>query len=147
VAVPKKASSPIMKAVDALRRFMEKKKFAISNGAVHRKIPDSKYTYIYFGSVNTFLLQSLGNAEIADEIVTSIATLTNLLSQPKCALIKPIHIDYNYIEVQPRGTCFDIWNKCFVKDPVELKGSPRAFVKYHYVEGRIPKPRLFVEGM
>jgi len=136
-----------MKAVDTLRRFMEKKQFAICNGAAYRKIPESKYTFVYFGSVNTFLLQSLGNSEIADEIVTNISTLTNLLSQPKCALIKPINIDYNYIEVQPKGTCFDIWNKCFIKDPAELKGSPRAFVKYQYVEGRIPKPKLFVEGM
>jgi len=113
-----------------------------------QKIPESNYTFVYFGSVNTFLLQSLGNSEIADEIVTNISTLTNLLSQPKCALIKPINIDYNYIEVQPKGTCFDIWNKCFIKDPAELKGSPRAFVKHQiYQEGRIPKPKLFVEGM
>ena len=136
-----------MQAVDALRRFMQQKQFSICNDAVYRKITESKFTYVYFGSVNTFLLQSLGNAEIADQIVSSIKPLTHLLSQPKCALIKPINIDYNFIEVQPTGTCFDIWNKRFVKNPVDLKGSPRAFARYKYVAGIVPKPRLFIEGM
>jgi len=39
-----------MKAVDALRRFMDKKNFALCNSSVYRKIPESKYAYVYFGA-------------------------------------------------------------------------------------------------
>ena len=135
-----------MSAVDALRRFMDQNQFALCNGSVYKMVPEAKYTYIYFGSVNTFLLQSLGNHEIADQIVSNISVLNTLLSQPQCRLIKPIQIDYNFIEVLPRGTCFDIWNKTFVKDPPHLKCSPRAFVRYTLVEGKVPKPKVFIEG-
>ena len=55
-------------------------------------------------------------------------------------------MDYNFIEVLPHGVCFNIKEKKFEKDPKELKGSPRAFVKCRYDEKKIPYPRFFVEG-
>lgn len=135
-----------MKAVDALRRFMERRQFSFCNGAVYKKIPEAKYTYVYFGSVHTFLMQSLGNKELANEIVTHVSTLSQLLSQPSCRLVEPMKIDYNIIEVLPSGTCFNIEMKSFSVDP-PIFGSPRAFVRYTFDENKVPYPKIFVEGI
>ena len=61
-------------------------------------------------------------------------------------MIPQLKINYNYIEVQD-GYFFDIKNKSFVKNPTLSGASPRAFVLYKYREGRIPKPKPFIEGM
>ena len=55
--------------------------------------------------------------------------LSTLLSEAACRLIKPIEIDYNFMEVADQQL-FDIAGKRFIKDSGSLKGSPRASIPY-----------------
>ena len=87
----------------------------------------------------------LGNMAVADVAAPFLQPLCGMQSEPSCKLIKPIVIDYNYIEVLPEGTCFNILEKSFQQQP-NMKGSPRAFVKYVYDERKRPKPIPFIEG-
>jgi len=72
--------------------------------------------------------------------------ISTLLSQPACTIIKQIEINYDHIEVLPKGTFFWISKKSFTKEP-NFTGSPRAFVFYTYRPGYLPKPKPFMEGM
>jgi len=60
----------------------------------------------------------MGNPEIANEIVSFVSVIINLLSEKSCRLISQISIDYNYIEVQLRDWCFNI-----EKNASDLKGN------------------------
>ena len=82
--------------------------------------------------------------EVADNIASYIFPITNILSDPSCRIIKPIIIDYNFIEVMS-GYFFNIGKKLFEKNPTTLVGSPRAFVLYEYT-GTVPYPKPFIEG-
>ena len=92
-----------------------------------------------------YLLNLLGNVEVADLIASHVTQLTTLLSEPACRLIKPIEIDYNFIEVEDQYL-FDIAGKRFIKESGSLKGSPRAFIRYEYSESKKPNPAPFIEG-
>ena len=121
------------------------KNYGLYCGRIYHKCEDAKHTMVFCCSVETFLLSILSNQNVADIVTPFVGMLTQLLSKPACRLIKPITIDYNFIEVLPDGMCFDIAHKCFVKDPV-MTGSPRAFCKYVYNEDRCPYPLKFVQG-
>ena len=47
--------------------------------AYNRKVPESKYTYSYCVTVKVYLLNLLGNVEIADVIAPFLQMLTGLL--------------------------------------------------------------------
>ena len=83
--------------------------------------------YIYCTSIKNYLLNLLGNSEIADIISSHITQLTSLLSEPTCRLLEHIKTDFNFVEVCD-GFCFDIEEKKFSRNPKRLKGSPRAYV-------------------
>ena len=119
--------------------------FDILLGRVYKKIPEATYTYIYCISVKDYLLNVLGNVEVADLIASHVTQLTTLLSEPACRLIKPIEIDFNFIEVEDQYL-FDIAGKRFIKESGSLKGSPRAFIRYEYSESKNPNPVPFIEG-
>ena len=144
--VPVKPTSKLMIAVDALRRHMEDRKYAICNGCVYKKIDDSQFTFVYYGSIKYYILNSLDNSELANEIIPYVTPLIKLLSEPACRLIKPIKIDFNFIEVLPKGCCFNIKMKKFEMYP-KMDGSPRAFVKYNYDVDRMPNPVIFTQGI
>ena len=84
-----------------------------------------------------YLLNLLGNVEVADLIASHVTQLTTLLSEPACRLIKPTEVDYNFIEVEDQYL-FDIAGKRFIKESGSLKGSfiPRAFIRYKYSESK-----------
>ena len=90
-----------------------------------------------------YLLNLLGNVE--DLIAPHVTQLTTLLSEPACRLIKPIEIDYNFIEVEHQHL-FDIAGKRFIKESGSLKGSPRAFIRYEYSESKKTNPAPFIDG-
>ena len=119
--------------------------FDILLGRVYKKIPEATYTYIYCTSVKDYLLNLLGNVEVADLIASHVTQLTTLLSEPACRLIKPIEIDYNFIEVEDQYL-FDITGERFIKESGSLKGSPRAFIRYEYSESKKPNLVPFIEG-
>ena len=119
--------------------------FDILLGRVYKKIPEATYTYIYCTSVKDYLLNLLGNVEVADLIAPHVTQLTTLLSEPACRLIKPIEIDYNFIAVEHQYW-FDIAGKRFIKESGSLKGSPSAFIRYEYNESKKPNPAPFIEG-
>ena len=85
--------------------------------------------------------------EVANAITPNMNTIMKLLSNPTCRIIIPIKINYNLIEVLPKGTCFQISTKSFVKfQTIPENVTPRAFVKYTFNKNRIPYPRPFVQG-
>ena len=114
-------------------------------GDVYKLIPLSTKTYGFLKPVKSYLLNALQNSEVADNIASHVFQISALLSQPSCRIIKPITIDYNFIEVLPKSFFFNIEKKDFEMNPRELKGSPRAFVVYTY-DGVVPLPEPFVEG-
>ena len=92
-------TNSFMKAVDVLRRYMKSKNCGLNDGAVYVKIPESKYAYVFRQSVDDYIHDVLGEAELANEIATHTDQLIRRLSHPCCRLITPIVFDYNYIEV------------------------------------------------
>ena len=115
VAMKRLPSNPVCKAVDSIQRLMKEKGYSLSGGNVFKKVEDSSFTSVYASDVRTFLLRSLANDEIANSLVCHINQVTSLLSSPACRLIRPLEIDYNLIEVLPKGVCFHIAGKRFVK--------------------------------
>ena len=127
-------TSKFMQAVDVVRVFMTRHSFGLRDGSIFIKPPDAKFTFVFVCSVRTFLLTIVGNPEIADQIANYVNPISNLLEEPACRLLKPLDIDFNYIEVLPEGTLFDIAGKTFTRDHKKLHDSPRAFVSYVYNE-------------
>lgn len=136
-----------MQAVDVVRRFMTTHSFGLRDGSIYIKPPDATFTFVFVCSVRKFLLTIVGNPEIADQIATYVNPIANLLEEPACRLLKPIEIDFNYIEVLPEGTLFDIAGKKFTRDHQKLRGSPRAFVSYVYNKNKDPNPKPFIQGI
>ena len=124
---------------------MNDNEFGLHDGHVYRKVPDGKYTYTYCSPVKDYILSTMSNVAVADVCAPLMRQLIGLLSEPACRMIQPIPIDYNYIEVED-GYCLHIEKKVFVQDPVQLKGSPRAYVRYKFKDGVIPAPIKFIEG-
>jgi len=102
---------------------MDQYHFGLFDGSVYKKAPGAEFTYVHCSSVKDFLHYIMGNIEVADQIAFHINPLVNLLSEKYCRLIKPLVIDFNFIEVLPKGTCFDIEGKKFVARPSNLKGK------------------------
>ena len=119
--------------------------FNILLGRIYKKIPEATYNYIYCTSVKDYLLNLLGNVEVPDLIAPHVTQLTTLLSEPACRLIKPIEIDYNFIEVEHQYLLDIAWKR-FTKESRSLKRSPRAFIRYEYSESKQPNPAPFIEG-
>ena len=122
VAARMRPTNKLHQAVDVVRRYMEEMNFGLFDGSIYNKPAHSKHTYVFASDVHTFIHHILGNAEVADAIISYVSPIISLLSQKSCRLIRPIQMDYNFIEVLPRGTCFNIRRKCFELDPVDLKG-------------------------
>ncbi|XP_057293352.1 uncharacterized protein LOC130621979 [Hydractinia symbiolongicarpus] len=146
VTIPVKPTNKLCQSVDIVRRMMERNSFGLCNGGVYKKIGESRYTYVYCCSVKSYLYRSLKNKAIANEITPNLRELVFLLSDGECQIIDHITLDYNYIECLPNGVCYNIAKKCFDIKP-NLKGSPRAFVRYFHREGKNPEPKPFIEGV
>ena len=137
----------VMIAVDVVRRYMSDKNFGLFGDSVYKKALRAVFTYVFYSSVKVFLMNLLGNSNIAEEIVSYVTPLTALLSESSCKLISPIKIDYNFIEVLPTGTCFNSELKKFEVNPKDLVGSPRAYIRYVYDEDVEPNPEPFIKGL
>lgn len=101
---------------------MDQFDYGIFDGSLYMKAPEAKFTYVFCKTVHDFIHSIMGNTEVANVMAHHACQIISLLKVKSCRLIEPIIIDYNFIEVLPRGTCFDIENKSFVKDPKNLKG-------------------------
>ena len=112
-----------MQAVDVVRRLMEKFSYALFDGCVYRKPEESCYTFVYCSTVHDFIHSILGNKEVAEAIASQTSTLVSLLSVPACQLIAPIKMDFDFIEVLPYGTLFQISKKSFVTTGDSLTGK------------------------
>lgn len=146
-SLPYVPKSKVLIAVDVVKRYMFDNAFGLFDGSVYKKAPESVYTYVFCSSVKVFLMNLLGNMEIAEEIISFVPLIITMLAEPSCRLIKPIAIDYNFVECLPSGTCFNIEMKAFENHPESLKGSPRAYVRYTFVENVEPNPELFIQGI
>ena len=133
VSAQMRPTSRLMQAVDVVKRFMDQFSYALHDGCMYRKPKEAKYTFVYCSSVHDFIHSILGNAEVAEVIASHTSTLISLLSVPACRLIQPIDMDYNFIEVRPLGTLFDIEGKCFVSDGSKLKGDYSCFTQFSFV--------------
>ena len=117
-----RSTNKLLQEVDVVRRFMDQMGYGLYDGSVCCKPTETKYTYIHCSEVHRFIHHILGNSDIDDSIISYVSPIINPLSEKSCRLIPPIEIDFNFIEVLPPGTCFDIRNKCFKLDPIDLKG-------------------------
>ena len=122
-----KPSNKLNQAVDVVRRYMEKFNYGLYDGFVYKKPKVAKFTYVYCSDVHSFIHHILGNTEVADAIVSYVSPIVSLLSVKACRMIEPIIIDFNYIEVKPYGTCFNIEGKCFELDPSGIVGKIVTF--------------------
>ena len=136
---------PVCKAISAIARLMECKKYAMCNGKVFKKLEKSKFTYVECTTVENFLMAVLKNVEIAELLTKVYGTVKEYLKNPSCGLVRQLKIDYNVIEVLPSGTLFHIARKEFVQHET-FNASPRAFIHYTYKSDRVPYPRPFVQG-
>ena len=66
VSVPQNPSSKIRQSVYLIRRVMKSNNYGLHDGCIYKKLEECKYTYIYYTSVKNYLLNVLGNFEIAD---------------------------------------------------------------------------------
>ena len=114
-----------MQAIDVIKRFMERFNLGLHDGCVYKRPREAKFTYVYCSTVFDFIHSILGNPEIADVIAGQVSNIIYLMSVPSTRIVKPILMDYNFIEVQPFGTCFNIEKKVFQVDPPALKGKPQ----------------------
>lgn len=76
-------------------------------------------TYVFCTTAEDFLFNSLKDFVVREILMQHIGLQTS---------------DYNFIECQPKGCCFNIQEKWFVTDPPDLVGSKRAYEKYVYHE-------------
>ena len=72
---------------------------SLYNGDVFIKPECSKYTYVFYKNITDFLHQLIGNPKMAEILVGNITAISNMLSNPNCAVISQIKIDMNLIEV------------------------------------------------
>ncbi|XP_066922695.1 uncharacterized protein [Clytia hemisphaerica] len=141
-------TDPICIAVAELSRFMKEKSYAICNGKIYKKAPDSAFSYVYCLTVKRFLMRSLRVGSVANVLASHINSVSNLLSDPDCGLIKPLKILYNIIEVLPARTIFVISEKRFYKIRNFPEGcTPRAFIRYTYDKSYVPYPGPFIQGI
>ena len=125
---------------------MEEQNCALFQGCVYKLAPMSTTTFTFYKTAKDYVMSILGNMMIADVVAGQANQISSLLSEPECTSLTQMKIDFDYIEVLPKGWFFKIDEKKFVKNPENLKGTPRAFVAYHY-NGKVPKPRKFIEGI
>lgn len=138
-------TSKLCQAIDIVRRVMADENCKLHKGFVYKFIPESTKTYTFYKSVKDYVMRIMGNADVADVLANQAYQVTRLLSEPSCRIISQLKIDYNFIEVRD-GQFFNIEKKLFEEKPEGLAGSPRAFVLYRYIPGKIPKPKPFIEG-
>ena len=145
--VPIRPASKFTQALAYVRSVMEENKYTMVDGDVYVKIPEAKYTSMYCGEPKTFLYNLMDDVGAADILYNFTEKIAKFLEDRNCKLFPNTEIDHNFIEVQPFGTCFNIWQKEFVCDPCELKGTPRAYIKAHYSNNYVPYPKHFIQGM
>jgi len=138
-------TSKLCQAIDVVRRVMEEHNCKLYRGHVYKLVPESTRTFSFYKSVNNYIMQLLGNPMVADVLAAHAYPVIRLLSEQSCRIIKQIRIDFNYIEVLPKGFFFNIRKKTFEENPKELVNSPRAFVIYTY-NATVPVPRPFTDG-
>ena len=90
ISVPQKPSSKVGQSADLIRCVMKSSNYCLHDGCIYKKLEECKYIYIYCTSVTNYLLNVLGNFEIADITTPRITQLTSLLSEPACRLLEPI---------------------------------------------------------
>ena len=122
-----------------------------SRGEMFRKFPEGKFSFTRCCSVAEFVHASLTIGKIANILAAQVTNVINILSHPGCQIIRQLKFNYNLIEVEPTGVCFDIAAKKFIANPISDNAigqeSPRAFVSYTYREGHVPNPKVFIEGI
>ena len=151
VTVAVKPRSNICKAIDIVKRTMEKLNVRLYRGLIFKKAPMAKFSYVKSCSVMDFLHSLLCNPQIAELLTPHLAVASNILSHEGCTIVRQIVINYDLVEVKPFGTCFCFSEKtfkadCFSDNDVG-KITPRAYVSYTYKENVVPYPRIFVQSL
>ena len=126
---------------------MDRNGYSLCKGKIYWKIPESQFTSMYYSTVHDFIMESLVDPEVANVAANCVGSLSNLLSHPKCGLMRQLAIDFNLIEVRPKGFIFHIAAKRFVYHSELKKGiTPRTFIRYKFKPNCVPFPRPFVQG-
>ena len=125
--------------------------YSLFRGKMFHKVPEGKHSFTRCCSVAEFVHASLTNRKRAEILAAQVTNIINILSHPGCQIIRQLKFNYNLIEVNPTGVCFNIAAKKFIANPISDNAtgqeSPRAFVSYTYREGHVPNPKVFIEGI
>ena len=108
---------------------MEQFQFGMFDGSVYEKATEASFTYVHYSSVRTFIHHILDNNEVDDQIAVYVHPIIALLSERSCKIISPLVLDFNFIEVLPKGYCFNIERKVFEHNPTSLKGMSHNIFK------------------
>ena len=151
VALPAKPSTNVCKAIDMVKRAMEKLGVHLYRGHVYKKAANAKYTFVKSCTVLQFLHSLLCNSQISNFLTPCLPAVNNIISYKGCNILRQLSINYDLVEVKPYGRCFSFKEKCVVDSPLKEdeigKVTPRAYVSYTWKENVVPLPRLFVSSL
>ena len=105
-------------------------------GDVYIKHESSVHTFVRFADVDSYLNKPPANASLREEILSNMTSLSKILKQQDCQVIKQLLFDFDLIEIsEQKRKCFSISRRAFVDYPSEAYGanqrSPRAFREFN----------------
>ena len=117
--LPSKPFSQICKAVDVVKRAMDKLNVRLHRGYIYTKAPEGKYAFVKSLTADSFLHTLLRNTHIADQLAPQMKMVSTILSFKGCQIVPQLEINYDLIEVKPFGTCFSFETKGFIQNAME----------------------------
>ncbi|XP_044165370.1 uncharacterized protein LOC114957052 [Acropora millepora] len=127
---------------------MKKLGYALYGGKVYKKCERAKYSYWYKCEMEAFINSLASNETFKDRLLKDMRKVSEILSNPHCKVIRPLCVDYNFIEVND-GQCWSIMDRRFVDNAIADKDighiTPRAFSKYDPTKE--PDPKYFKETL
>ena len=118
----KPLSCPITVLCHDIDTAMKKLQFSVYRKfSVYKKVAESQFTFKFFCSMKTFLLNLMGNERFKDRLVQHFQRVLALLSDPESCLISQLKIDRDLVEVQDGW----LWSFSPVRLRKESSQNPR----------------------
>ena len=133
--IPSKPSSQICKAVDVVKRAMDKLNVRLHRGHIYTKATEGKYAFVKSLTVDSFPHTLLHNTDIAYILTPQMKMVSTLLSFKGCQIVPQLEINYDLIEVKPFGTCFSFETKGFSQNAMEESNIGEQPIKHIIFQG------------
>ena len=117
---------------------MEEQNCALFQGCVYKLAPMSTTTFTFYKTAKDYVMSILGNMMIADVVAGHANQISGLLSEPECTLLTQMKMDFDYIEVLPKGWFFKIDEKKFAAKRIAVRsGKICIFVLFNITKDYI----------